>query len=40
MKYNFMATCFDSFESSSALSRNRSEFINVYSAFRDPKPLQ
>jgi len=39
-KYYFRATCFDSFESSSDPSRNRSEFINVYSAFRDPERLQ
>jgi len=32
MKY-FRATCFDSFESSSGPSRNRSKFINVYGAF-------
>ena len=39
--YNYYkSACFDSFETSSGLSRNRSEFINVYSAFRDPEHLQ
>jgi len=32
-----MATCFASFESSSGPSRNRSKFINVYSAFWNPE---
>ena len=36
IKYYFRATCFDSFESSSGPSRNRSKFINVYCAFWDP----
>ena len=37
MKYNFRAKCFDSFESSSGPSTNRSKFINVYGAFWDPE---
>jgi len=32
-----MATCLDSFESSSGPSRNRSKFIKVYGAFWDPE---
>ena len=36
----FRATCFDSFESSSGPSRNRSKFINVYGAFWDPERVR